>query len=74
MPIVGLLLFFVALFKNLYLAAALGLLSTALVWFAPALALALKNARSLGLKTMLQLATLYFVYGLARAGALFKGW
>ena len=73
-PIVGLLLVFVALFKNLYLAAALGLLSTALVWFAPALALALKNARSLGLKTMLQLATLYFVYGLARAGALFKGW
>ncbi len=73
-PIVGLLLVFVALLKNLYLAAGLGLLSTAVVWFAPALALAVKNARSLGPKTMLQLATLYFVYGLARAGALFKGW
>ncbi len=73
-PIVGLLLVFVALFKNLYLAAGLGLLSTAVVWFAPALALAVKNAKSLGPKTMLQLATLYFVYGLARAGALFKGW
>ena len=73
-PIAGLLLVLVAVFKSLYLAAGLGLLSTAVVWFAPALALAVKNARSLGPKTLLQLATLYFVYGLARAGALFKGW
>ncbi len=55
-------------------AGALWLIAGLLFWFAPAFALALKNARQYGVVRVIQLAVLYFLYGLARAAALFKGW
>lgn len=55
-------------------AGAVWLVTGLLLWFAPAFALAIKNARQHGVLSVIQLAVLYFLYGLARAAALFKGW
>lgn len=55
-------------------AGALWLITGLLLWFAPAFALALKNAKQYGVTRVIQLSVLYFLYGIARAAALFKGW
>jgi len=55
-------------------AGAVWLFTGLLLWFAPAFALAIKNAKQYGVTRVIQLSVLYFLYGIERAAALFKGW